>query len=99
MENIGINKMMEELKALNPTVKFDMLDDAVCPTIIILGNVPATMLSLPQGYYWSFKNGITNKYNSNSGLYESFEYECDPMFFKATQPAPKKKTIFGYLFG
>ena len=55
MENIGISNLMKELKVLNPTVQFDMYDLTVSPIIIIFGNVPATELSFPNGYYWNEK--------------------------------------------
>ena len=100
MENIGINNMMKELKALNPAVKFDVHDYSVSPIIIIFGTAPATELSFPEGYYWNEKNGITDKHNTNGGLYECFTYKYDPSHFQS-HPVQRasKKSFFARLFG
>ena len=102
MENIGLNNMMKELKALNPAVKFDVHDYSVSPVIIIFGTAPATELSFPDGYYWNEKNGVTDKHNTDSGLYECFTYEYNPAHFVATKPnmqtKPAKKSILAWLF-
>lgn len=103
MENIGISNLMKELKALNPTVQFDMYDLTVSPVIIIFGTVPATELSFPNGYYWNEKNGITDKHNTGSGLYENFIYKFEPSHFvekkSHVQIVPKKKSFWSRLFG
>lgn len=104
MENIGIATMKKELVRLNPTVKFDVRDTSVSPIIIIYGNVPGEKLKLPNGYYYNEKNGITDKHNTGSGLYESFTYQCDAAHFEAkhTEIKPSepkaKKSIFAGIF-
>ena len=67
---------------------------------IIFGSAPATELSFPDGYYWNEKNGITDKHNTDSGLYECFTYKYDLAHFVANnmQTKPKKKSIFAWLF-
>jgi len=96
MENIGITRMAKELERLNPSVQFDVLDYSVSPVIIIFGTVPGENLILPNGYYYNKKNGITNKHNTASGLYEGFDYQYDVEHF-----APKsqpKKSVFARIF-
>ena len=104
MENIGIATMKKELVRLNPTVKFDVRDTSVSPIIIIYGSVPGEKLNLPNGYYYNEKNGITDKHNTGSGLYENFTYQFDVAHFVAKptevkQSEPKaKKSIFAGIF-
>ena len=95
MENIGIVKLMQKLKELNPTVQLDLYDYTVSPVIIIFGSVPATALSFPDGYYWNEKNGITNKHNTRTGLYECFTYKYDVSHF---QPVQTQKSFLARLF-
>lgn len=96
MENIGITRMAKELEILNPSVQFDVRDHSVSPVIVIFGTVPGENLILPEGYYYNEKNGITNKHNTVSGLYEGFNYQYDMEHF-----APKsqpKKSVFSRIF-
>ena len=92
--------MIKKLEELNPVVKFDVDDYSVSPIIIIFGTVPAKELSFPEGYYWSEKNGITNKHNTNSGLYECFTYKHEPSHFQSNsvQHVSAKKSFFARLF-
>lgn len=103
MENMGLNKMIKKLRELNPTVKFDVHDRKVSPSIIIIGTVPARELSFPNGYYWNEKNGITDKHNTDSGLYECFNYKYDPTHFvtaiSGAQVKPVKKSFLSRIFG
>lgn len=102
MENIGVYNLVKELKALNPMVKFDFYDQTKSPVVIIFGTAPAESLSYPEGYYYNEKNGITDKHNTKSGLYEYFTYKCDLAHFEkpaSVNPTPKKKSFFARLFG
>ena len=87
MENIGASKMLNELKCLNPEIEFEMKD--YCYPVLIFGTVPADKLVLPDGYYYNDKNGITNKHNTESGIYETFTYEFDVHHFRS-QIEPKQ---------
>ena len=104
MESIGIVNMMNELRVLNPTVKFELHDYSVYPVFAIMGTAPATELNFPEGYYWNEKNGITNKHNTGSGIYESFIYKYDPDYFVEkdshtnARDKPAKKSFFVRLF-
>lgn len=78
MENMGIQKLVKELKRLNPKVEM-LIDDDSYPAIIVAKCPSCESLNLPEGYYCSEKNGLTNKHNTTSGQYEAFclmtEYE------------------------
>lgn len=71
MENIGVKKMVSELKKLNPGVSV-RYDCDTWPAMIITSSARDT-LKYPDGYYWNAKNGLTNKHNTASGMYECFE--------------------------
>lgn len=78
MENMGVQKLTKELKKLNPHINIRSITDAY-PATIIARCSDCSKLTLPAGYYFSDKNGLTNKHNTTSGLYENFiimtEYE------------------------
>ena len=99
MSNIGINNMMKNLRALNKNGKFD-INCSNFPNIII-GTIPTSKLLLPVGYYWNEKNGITNKHNTEDGLYESFTYEYNPNYFgsKTKVEVIQKRSLWSRLFG
>ncbi len=71
MENLGIQKLVKELKRLNPSVDVRCKSD-IYPAIIIARCSDCALLSLPTGYYYSAKNGLTNKHNTESGQYENY---------------------------
>ena len=72
MENMGIQKLTKELKKLNPNINISFEADS-CPAIIIARCSDCAMLNLLVGYYCNGKNELTNKHNTTSGQYESFE--------------------------
>lgn len=72
MENIGIKKMAEELKKLNPSTTF-LFKEEGWTAIILAQCSDCSKLTFPEGYYLSGKNGLTNKHNTASGQYECFE--------------------------
>ena len=72
MENMGIRKLTEELRKLNPGVNFSFNADTY-PGLIIADCNDFAMLNLPVGYYISPKNGLTNQHNTANGQYEHFE--------------------------
>ena len=95
--------MEEELKRLNPKVRFEVRDTAVSPVNIIYADVPGESLKLPEGYFFNGKDSISNKGNTDSGVYECFAYEwCDAAHFnrlpKKEQAKTTKKSIFARLF-
>lgn len=71
MENMGIQRLTEELRRLNLGTDICFNPD-IYPAIIIARCSDCTKLSLPSGYYLSSKNGLTNKHNTTSGAYEYF---------------------------
>lgn len=108
MENIGIIKLKKELEKSNPYVQLDFMTRYGVPfdeyikyysiassDFVIYSSVPGEKLILPEGYYYNEKNGITNKHNTTSGLYESFAYRYDIGHF-----APKeRKSLLALFFG
>ena len=73
MENMGIEKLIKELKRRNPDIVFSFKNDTY-PTIIIASQCSdCAKLNLPTGYYYCEKNVLTNKHNTASGIYEHFQ--------------------------
>ena len=68
LENIGIDKLMEELKLRNPDADFELVNgDAIKVT-----GIEPEEVKCPEGYYPSERGYITNKGNTLSGSYEVF---------------------------
>lgn len=86
---MNFNQLINEIRKLNPGVEirigdpqFDSLADSR-----IFSSKPMNQLRLPQGYYANEKNGITNKHNSETGLYTSLSVESlDDMVVGQTYP-------------
>lgn len=72
--------MAKELERLNPHVQFDVCELKSLEWQVF-GTIPGERLALPDGYYYNDKNGITNKHNTATGLYECFDYEYDVSHF------------------
>ena len=68
IESIGIDKLVSMLDNMNPKGSVKMADENV---IAIKGMSPNDVV-YPEGYYYNAKNGITNKHNTTSGMYEAF---------------------------
>ena len=87
---MNFNQLINEIRKLNPGVEirvgdpqFDSLADSR-----IFSSKPMNQLRLPQGYYANEKNGITNKHNTETGLYTSISVESlDDMVVGQTFPA------------
>lgn len=75
---MGIQKLVKELKKLNPNVAM-LIDEDSYPTIIVAKCQSCEELKLPEGYDYNEKNGLTNKHHTTSGMCENFvlmtEYE------------------------
>lgn len=72
VENLGVARLTDELKKLNPGTAICFCNDSY-PEIIIANCDNVKKLALPNGYYISEKNGLTNKHSSRSGMYEFFD--------------------------
>ena len=59
--------IIKEVKNLNPDVKIESDPDRG----LIFSSVDIEKLVLPEWFYYNQKNGITNKYNTKSGIYGS----------------------------
>ncbi len=73
MENLGVTRLTAELKKLNPGTAICFCNDSY-PEIIIASCNDVSKLNLPNGYYLSDKNGLTNKHSTSSGMYEVFDF-------------------------
>lgn len=73
VENMGVRRLVEELRKLNLTGKFEVIDDFA----IQISGIGANELVLPEGYECNEKNGITNKHHIVSGMYEMFSIEME----------------------
>lgn len=69
IENMGIDKMVSMLDNMNPRGSFKIGDE---DTIVMKGIAPQ-YCKYPEGYYYNAKNGVTNKHNTYSGMYETFK--------------------------
>ena len=73
IENIGIRKVLEEIRKLNNVSKEEIhIDSNVSGSNVIVTTLNMKILKYPEGYYYSSKNCVTNKHNTTSGIYESF---------------------------
>lgn len=68
VENLGIEKLMYELKKRNPDAKFEIVDG----NSIKISRIELKDVKCPEVYYLSEKGYITNKGNTLSGSYEAF---------------------------
>ncbi len=68
LENIGIDKLMEELRKRNPDADFEIVDG----NAIKISGIEPEDVKCPEGYYSSERGYITNKGNTLSGSYEVF---------------------------
>jgi hypothetical protein len=68
MRDIVHNKqLLKVLKKLNPTVTF-LTEDSSNPWKVQVDCKPEK-LNLPKPFYYTEKNGITNKHKTDSGIY------------------------------
>lgn len=63
---------LEQLNNLNPgaNITFDELHPN-----ILYSDIDADLLTLPNGWYYNDKNGITNKHNTETGVYQTYTVE------------------------
>lgn len=114
MENIGIIKLKEELERLNPHAQLAVCTHWGVPfdeyiksysfgssDFVIYSDVQGEELICPEDYYYTEKNGITDKHNTSSGLYENFMYKFDPSHFdiKSVEVPRVKKSFWARLLG
>jgi len=61
------NFIIQEVRRLNPNVKIETDPDRG----LLFSSVEIQDLVLPEWFYYNQKNGITNKHNTQSGIYGS----------------------------
>lgn len=64
--------LIKELKKLNPEVTFESDN----PEAYVVVNCDPALLKLPKPFYFSEKNGITNKHKTECGVYTSLNVLC-----------------------
>jgi len=68
-QSTNISEVYDEMVRMNPDIALRLRAD-------LRGfgsNVPGEDLALPEGFYYNEKNGITNKHNTESGMYASWD--------------------------
>lgn len=88
--------MLKALQTLNPDVdlSLNMKTEIDGYRHNIVTSEHASKLILPNGFYYNDKNGITNKHNTQSGLYTMFGVENPKTETKQTkQDAPKQRVV------
>lgn len=74
---MNFNQLINEIRKLNPKVEIRIGDPQFDTRARdrIFSSIPLEQLKLPEGYYSNLKNGITNKHNTDSGMYTSLSVE------------------------
>lgn len=65
------DKLFEEIVRLNPDVTFEWGEWET-----VFSSRPPAELELPIGFYYNTKNGVTNKHNTESGMYICLNVVC-----------------------
>lgn len=68
-----VYQLVNELIKLNPDAEISIADPKFAPQDSIYSSIPIDRLVLPEGFYHNDKNGLTNKHNTESGLYVNAE--------------------------
>ena len=68
---MNFNQLINEIRKLNPRSKIILGNPELDPLAEerIYSSKKPSNLNLPEGFYYNEKNGITNKHNSETGLY------------------------------
>ena len=71
----SITALAEALRELNPDVDISLGEAGEDPRAqeTIYSSKPVEELSLPEGFYYNEKNGLTNKHNTETGQYMAVE--------------------------
>ena len=78
-EDMGFYEFIYAMQRLNPNTEIRISNpdlDSACYDRIFC-SVPVEKLVFPEGFYYSEKNGITNKYQTATGVYHGFD--CKPI--------------------
>ena len=76
-QSTNLYEIAEVIQQLNPNAEIrvaDMRLDSMA-TQRFYSSVPVEQLVLPEGFYYNDKNGITNKHNTQTGMYCALEVE------------------------
>ncbi len=75
MENMGIKKFVSELNRLNPSIKFRVSEQHYSTIVVDASKGTYLNVTVPAGYYLDGQY-VTNKHNTDTGLYEQFLFEA-----------------------
>jgi hypothetical protein len=74
-EIISVSEFINELKKLNSKANIKLDKSILSGDNKIYSSIPVEQLELPKGFYYNEKNGITNKHNTNLGMYMNIDAE------------------------
>lgn len=69
VKNMGIKKLAAQMTLMNND---DVVVVKVCGEECLATFIPPEKLKFPVGYYYTEKNGVTNKHKTADGSYETF---------------------------
>ena len=71
----SFDSLFKELQRLNPDVDLKKDYNLITGKKMIITPVPISELVLPTNFYYNEKNGLTNKHNTENGIYSAYEIE------------------------
>ena len=76
-QSTNLYEIAEVIQQLNPNAEIRVADMGLdsMATQRFYSSVPVEQLVLPEGFYYNEKNGITNKHNTQTGMYCALEVE------------------------
>ena len=76
-QSTNLYEIAEVIQQLNPNAEIRVADMGLdsMATQRFYSSVPVDQLVLPEGFYYNDKNGITNKHNTQTGMYCALEVE------------------------
>ena len=76
-QSTNLYEIAEVIQQLNPNAEIRVADMGLdsMATQRFYSSVPVEQLVLPEGFYYNDKNGITNKHNTQTGMYCALEVE------------------------
>ena len=76
-QSTNLYEIAEVIQQLNPNaeIRVGNLEFDTMATQRFYSSIPVEQLILPEGFYFNDKNGITNKHNTQTGIYCDLEVE------------------------
>ena len=88
-QSTNLYEIAEVIQQLNPNAEIRVADMGLdsMATQRFYSSVPVDQLVLPEGFYYNDKNGITNKHNTQTGMYCALEVEVKPEEIMPSTPS------------